>query len=314
VTVLFLAGALPLSGLGVARLASRRAGFLCLGALTGFAIFAVIYLPAYLAHPTFPENQLNDALTVFDLSRLDLAKALRPYGSARSFELAFVVAALALIPWFQAENTARRCALWFAVVSLIVLAIPLRFQDSSGLDFSVWRTFVAPVPGFSAIRDPKRIIEGYELAVAILAALFLARLPRRSVPRVTVALCLCLLIVTDWNTTTFKFSRPIDIYARWVEAPIEIDPSCESFFIKGASDAYMSRSPNQWGLYAMDAMFISLRTSIPTLNGYSAWWPEEWRLSNPQTREYPESVAQWISRNGLRNVCALDIDARTIRR
>jgi hypothetical protein len=97
-----------------------------------------------------------------------------------------------------------------------------------------------------------------------------------------------------------------------VEAPIAIDSSCESFFIKGASDAYMSRSGNMWSLYAMDAMFISLRTSLPTLNGYSAWWPDGWRLSNPQTPEYPTSVAQWIAQNGLRRVCALDIEARTM--
>ena len=315
VSSLFLAGALPLSGFGVARLKSRPTGpdlALGVGAMMGLAIFARIYLRAYLEHPSFPQDQLNNALTTLNGARVDWQRALRAYGSLRSFELVFAAAALGWLPWLRVDRTAWRCSVWFALVSVIVLAIPLRFVDSSGWDFSVWRTFIAPWPGFSSIRDPKRVIEAYELAATFLAALFLARLPRRSPVRVAMALVVLLLMVTDWNPTIFKFSRPIDVYRRWVEAPIAIDPSCESFFIKGASDAYMSRSGNMWSLYAMDAMFISLRTSLPTLNGYSAWWPDGWRLSNPQTPEYPTSVAQWIAQNGLRRVCALDIEARTM--
>ena len=314
VWALFLAGALPLSGLSdrfVGWLNANRACVVAagVGALMGGVLFGRIYLHAYREHPSFPENQLNNALTALEASHFDFRKALRAYPSLRSFELAFVAAAMSWVPGFPVERRVRLCALWFAVVSLIILAIPLRIDK-----FSIWKMLFSPVPGWSSIRDPKRVIECYELMAGLLAAVFLARLPKRSPVRVTVALVVFLLIVTDWNRSTFNFARPIDIYARWVEPPIEIDPSCESFFIKGASDAYMSRSSNQWSLYNIDAMFISLRTSIPTLNGYSAWWPDGWRLSNPQTREYLTSVEQWIAQNGLRNVCALDIDALTMKR
>ncbi len=98
-----------------------------------------------------------------------------------------------------------------------------------------------------------------------------------------------------------------------MEAPIDIDPACQSFFIKGASDAYMSRSDNMWALYAGDAMFISLKSGLPTLNGYSAWGPEGWALMNPQERDYLERVHRWIEMNHLKNVCELNIDARTMR-
>jgi hypothetical protein len=323
VAALFLAGALPLSGVGVARLESRPTWSgtdrkylvaLGLGALVGIAVFVKIYLRAYLEHPAFPEDQLNNALTNLDVSRFSVARALRTYESPRSFELVFVAAALAWVPWFRVDRRVRLCALWFAVVSLIVLAVPLRFRDSSGWDFSVWRTFIAPVPGFSSIRDPKRIIEFYELAATALAALFLAQLPRRAPFRILTVLIVFFLLATNWNRNVFTFARPTAIYDRWVEAPIAVDSSCEAFFIRGASDAYMSRSSNQWSLYAMDAMFISLRTGIPTLNGYSAWWPDGWRLSNPQNPGYAESVEQWIAQNGLRNVCGLDIEARTMTR
>jgi hypothetical protein len=68
-----------------------------------------------------------------------------------------------------------------------------------------------------------------------------------------------------------------------------------------------------WSLYAIDAMFISLNHSIPTLNGYSAWWPDQWALANPQEPGYSGVVEQWIARHHLRDVCELDIEARTMR-
>jgi len=51
-----------------------------------------------------------------------------------------------------------------------------------------------------------------------------------------------LLLVTDWSREVFDFGRPTSVYTRWVKAPIDIDASCKCFFIKGASQAYMSRS------------------------------------------------------------------------
>jgi hypothetical protein len=127
-----------------------------------------------------------------------------------------------------------------------------------------------------------------------------------------VSLFLLVLIVTEPNREVFSYSRPVETYGRMVEAPIDIDPACRSFFIKGASGKYTSRSPHMWTLYAIDAMFISLRYGLPTLNGYSAWYPEGWNLLNPQETEYTNDVRQWIERHELRRVCELDIEARTM--
>ena len=75
----------------------------------------------------------------------------------------------------------------------------------------------------------------------------------------------------------------------------------------------MSRSAHMWTLYAVDSMFISLNHSIPTLNGHSAWSPDGWGLANPQEPGYPQAVGQWIARHNLRDVCELDIEARTMK-
>ncbi len=280
---------------------------LALGGFMGCLMFLWIYVGAYRAHPSFPGDQLMNAFTAIDVSQLDW-KRLVAYETFRPFALVFAVAMLAWVPWFNVEKTTRLWSLGIFFASLIVLVIPLRLDG-----FSVWKVFFAPLPGLSAIRDPKRMIEGYELAVALLAALFLTRLPSKSPLRVFIAALVLFVVVSTWNRQTLEFDRPTDVYARWVEAPIDVDASCKSFFIKGASGQYMSRSFHMWGLYGIDSMFISLSHSIPTLNGYSAWWPDDWALSNPQETGYTELVSQWIERNHLADVCELDIEARTMR-
>jgi hypothetical protein len=101
-------------------------------------------------------------------------------------------------------------------------------------------------------------------------------------------------------------------FDRWVQAPIAIDPSCRSFFMKPASRDYMSRADDMWGLYSIDAMFIALKTSIPTLNGYSALAPPGWSMSHAHEPGYLPAVGNWIAQNRLQGVCMLDIDARTM--
>ena len=276
-----------------------------IGGFFGCLVFLWIYVGAYREHPAFPKDQLINSLAARDFSNW---KALGAYDSLRSFTLVLVVAILAWMPWFRLDRTKRLCCLWFLFVSLVVLVIPLRFHE-----FSIWGTFFAPLPGLSLIRDPKRIIEIYELAVVLLAALFLKQLPRKAAFRVSIAALVFLLLVTRWNGNIFGFERSTSVYSRWVEAPIDIDASCKSFFIKGASDAYMSRSFHKWSLYAVDSMFISINYSIPTLNGYSAWWPDGWGLANPQEAGYSQAVDRWIARHQLRGVCEFDIEERTMR-
>jgi hypothetical protein len=126
-------------------------------------------------------------------------------------------------------------------------------------------------------------------------------------------IAIAVLLIADWNPEQFAFERDRAAFERWVETPIAMDPACESFAIAPASRDYMSRSPHVWMLYTGDAMFIALKYSIPTLNGYSAWTPQGWNLANPPEKGYDEAIASWIAQHQLRRVCMLDIDARTMR-
>ena len=115
------------------------------------------------------------------------------------------------------------------------------------------------------------------------------------------------------NGRVCDFMRPDNLYAQWVEAPIAVNSSCRSFFIKPASPEYAARAADRRAVYAIDSMFVALKHSIPTLNGFSAWAPAGWNLANPEDPGYTAVVRDWIDRHRLEGVCEFDIEQRTMK-
>jgi hypothetical protein len=287
-----------------------------LGAGVGSVVFLWVYLDAYLQYDRFPQEQLMAALIPRSLSGwrdpVNFLGNLVVYAS-RTFELVFLVGILVWIPWFKIPIRIRLFALWFLLISAIVVLGAVKFDEYLGWkNYSVWKRLFHAVPGYNLIRDPKRIINTYELAAVLVTGLFLAQLPRRALLRVATVALLVALVVREPNRDVFTYERSNAVFDRWVSANIDIDPSCRGFFIKGASEEYTSRYGDMWGLYGIDAMFIALQRSLPTLNGYSAWTPPDWGLANPLHPGYLTEVRRWIARHDLEGICQLDIDARTM--
>lgn len=286
---------------------------LTVGGVAGAVAFLWIYTPAYVEHRAFPEEQLLNQLLTRDPSGwsgpLDALRDLIAYQTQRSFIFVLTLGVLLWIPAVKAARKARIYWMWFVAFSLVVFFIPLRLGE-----VSVWRMFIEPVPGFGVIRDPKRIVYVYELAVALATAALVASFTPMATFRRVITFVGILFVVTDRAPSPFRYQRSIAVFDRWVAAPITIDPSCGSFYIKGASTEYMSRSDHMWSQYGLDSLFVSFRLQVPTLNGYSAWAPEGWELFNPQERGYAEAVTRWVHRYGLTGVCEFDIDARRMMR
>ena len=281
------------------------------GAIAGLAVFLWIYAPAYREHPAFPQQHLANSLVPIDSSGrqaiLDIVKKRAGYETLRTFKFVFMVAILMWVPRLNVSRRTQLLCLSALLVSLVVLLIPLTFNG-----FSIWTTFLAPLPGFSAIRDPKRIAYLYELAVVVAAGALMGSLPPRSAPRIAAAVLLFGLLVTERNPTVFDYLRPNDTFDRWVLAPVSVDPSCRSFYASPADASYTGRSSDRWTLYSIDAMFIALETSVPTLNGYSAWFPKGWGFQDPEAHDYCEAVRRWAVNNRLSGVCQLDLANRTM--
>ncbi|MBI5131412.1 MAG: hypothetical protein HZA66_18395 [Rhodopseudomonas palustris] len=59
-----------------------------------------------------------------------------------------------------------------------------------------------------------------------------------------------------------------------------------------------------------DAMWISMRVGLPTINGDSGWTPPGWRLNDADIR-YDEAVLAWITHTGLtQQLCLYQRDTR----
>ena len=286
------------------------------GALAGALVFVWFYWRAYQEHPAFPEDQLLAALPLQRPSDwsgpIDAVRHLVVYTGARSFELVFLVGVLTWVPSFRVPMRIRLFTAWFLLVTTVFVILgAVKFEDYLGWkNYSVWKRLFLHVPGANAIRDPKRIIYTFELTVVLLAGLLLSQLPRRSTFRVGIVILACALLIAEPNREAFVYGRPTAVFDRWVDAPIAIDPSCRSFFMSAASPEYEARYGHRASLYGIDATFIALKYSLPTLNGYSAWGPDGWSLSDPPHPWYPAAVRAWVDANHLRGVCHLDIDAR----
>lgn len=280
-----------------------------LGALLGSGVFIWVYLPSILQHAGYAGDEVRLVARSASLPiGLDFVRGLSVYESPRPFYLACLVFALAGLTWTRRDRALLVYSGALVALSFIVLVVPVRFDS-----FSVWTEFFRPWPGFSAIRDPKRIIHVYELFLVLVAALLMVRSPGASRFRLFASIAAFVLLVSDWNREVFVFYRSPADYRRWVDAPVDVDPACRSFFIKPASEAYTSRWSYFRTSYSVDAMFVALKYSIPTLNGYSGWNPPQWRMFDPHQGDYREVTAEWIRLRNLTGVCELDIERRTMR-
>ncbi|HEY4671526.1 MAG TPA: hypothetical protein VIG78_05635, partial [Gemmatimonadaceae bacterium] len=215
------------------------------GALAGCVVFLWIYLPAYREHPRFPEHDLVSQIRVRSWPGWSHALGgLSAYDTVRSFELLAILAVLAFIPRLRIDRKTRWYLIWAVAVSTLVFLMPVRVSG-----FSIWMSCLRHLPGFHVIRDPTRVVFVYELAFVLAAGLLLVRFRQRPALRACVCLLFGYFLVTDYRVDKLAYDRPLETFRRWVEAPIDIDPACRSFYIKGASQQYMSRSENMWALY-----------------------------------------------------------------
>lgn len=280
------------------------------GAILGVGVFLWIYLPAYGELHGFPPSELILRMRAPLHSALDLLQCVRIYDTWRPFAL---VLFLAIVMWTPAlririPGLARVWVLWLLISSIFVVLVPFQLGT-----FSIWRAWLVPIPGITAVRDPRRIIYLYDLVIVLGAGFVMAHARQSLLARRVMTAALVVLIAVTWNGETFFFKRPVALYDQWVDAPIDVDPSCRSFFIQRASDVYRMQLRDPWMLYGINATFVALKTSVPTLNGYSGRYPNDWHLFHPHNIDYDEEVDRWIRSHALQQVCVFDIDLRTMR-
>ena len=160
------------------------------------------------------------------------------------------------------------------------------------------------IPGAGAIRAGARaqLLVGFWVVAALVflidrwvrGASAASWSQRRTIAIAALGFC----IVEQVNVSHGTLSRSAE--RAMLNAVPPLPRECESFLVKDSGP-----------LSEVDAMWISLTTGRPTLNGRSGGSPPGWGLADPSA-DYLAAARQWIDRGGLsERVCLYDQANRT---
>jgi hypothetical protein len=190
-----------------------------------------------------------------------------------------------------------------AGTALVLSILPIRSRFGSP-----W-AFVWPIPGAHAIRAIDRIgvVAGLVASLALVASASAiykrtAGHHKQWVLRAIIVLLLCGAAIEQLNSTHEPgIDRPSELaLLRSVRPP---PARCRTFYIVDSS-----RKNLPWYAYQTEAMVISERLRVPTINGYSGWAPQDWTLLNPLDTGYTSAVAAWVREHRLQQgMCRLDL-------
>jgi hypothetical protein len=86
--------------------------------------------------------------------------------------------------------------------------------------------------------------------------------------------------------------------------------SCRAMVIRADEDTHMG----WWAPLQIDAMLIAQASHIPTLNGYSGWFPDQWTLHFPTQAGYDQQVRNWAAAHKVMSgLCSFHYETRTWR-
>lgn len=266
--------------------------------LFNFGTGNVFWTPA--VHQVFPS--INNGWSALTYAVTPLLMAFAVIGSAA-----------ALWTCRKEERNAAVAARWAAVLAATAVVLSI-LPVNTGFG-SLWRV-VWHIPGATAIRRTNRlgVVTGLVASLALVCAaseIYRATGARtyRAMWRTAIVVLVIFAAVEQFNTTPMAgLHRSAELaFLRSSTAPPSV---CRSFYVLDAK-----RRVNFYSAYdvavadQMDAMLISERYSIPTLNGHTGYPPKGWGLLNPFSSGYISSLRAWTKAHQLQTgLCQLDLD------
>jgi len=202
----------------------------------------------------------------------------------------------------------RRPSRLMSALSLACITLWLagtRLGHSAPLWAILWRW----VPGAAAIRVPQRMNLVLDVGVATVCMFGFEQMRRRMGPHrlrssfVVLSVVLMIFVEQLNFMPTHLISRVSESrkFAKIVNPPI----GCSEFYVSSWSD----RRPAILE-FQTDAMLVAEQFGIPTLNGYSGWFPRDWDFLVGTRMHIAAEAREWSQRHGLSSgLCSLDIDS-----
>jgi hypothetical protein len=185
----------------------------------------------------------------------------------------------------------------FVMLGAAVVVLWLLQMDYLGV--RPWRTVWAVVPGAKAVRYTFRSQLVANLLVALVVARVLAGMARL---RGWTMLVCAFLLIEQVNLVWPPIMSRRAAFA-WIDAVAPPPAGCRVFYV-----APNAGPPGRQGPQHQDdaTLFAEIR-GIPTINGYSSWFPDGWALDDPASPGYAAAVRDWAERNRIGpGLCGLD--------
>lgn len=172
----------------------------------------------------------------------------------------------------------------------------------------VWALLWRFVPGAAAIRVPQRINLVLNIGVVIVCMFGLEMSRRRLAVRGALAYVVPALLAGGLVVEQINF-MPTHLISRKAEAQkfarIPRPPKeCSSFYISDWSNSMSGMQVTQ-----TDAMLVAQQYDIPTLDGYSSWFPTGWDLMWAGHGHVTTAATNWAKQKGVSDgLCVLEMN------
>lgn len=207
------------------------------------------------------------------------------------------------------ENSTKDLIVYsLAAASIIIILLTTKFHDR----FSLWYVIYHIIPGATAIRALGRYMIVSQMLASIFILYHLNKLYEnmRSSSKIShqyVVASLLIFVITagvcaeQVNKGYFVLNKnaQIDFLNKF-----NPDSQCKLFYINGPGP--FSNNPI---MSQIDALMVSMKLNMPTINGYSGNLPNGWHLSDSSSPLYNHYVNQWVMSRGLeKNICSLNLN------
>jgi hypothetical protein len=282
----------------------------------GIVPFLALYFPVFLAgHSRDFAEVVSNMPDWRDLANVTPENAVwgsvlrwlgvvgRPDRPVWEVELAFTPMVLALfVPGVailakRMRQPGRGADCVLVMVGVVVIIFWLLQMDYFGV--RPWRAVWAAVPGAKAIRYTFRSQLVANLFVALVVARLLAGIAGA---RFWTGLLSAFLIAEQVNLAwPSVMSRRAAL--AWIDAVPPPPGGCRVFYVMPRAGP-PGRTGSQ---HQDDAMLFAEIRGIPTVNGYSSWFPNGWALDEPANAGYADAIRTWAAHNGInQGLCGLE--------
>lgn len=164
-----------------------------------------------------------------------------------------------------------------------------------------WRLVFDWVPGGNVVRTPFRIELAAQFFLCLGLGLALGQGFRRGSGPMRAGLMVVVALLLGEQVGDTPSERENAPVAAWLDTARRPAFACDAFYLLPGDGT------EPWHQHQAEAMLLSQKLGLPTVNGNSSFYPEGWDMSHTERPDYPAQVLAWIDMHGVRErVCGAD--------